>query len=662
MKSKGVIIVLFFVFIVLETTAQSEDSSSYTLTVGDDILKIELRPEQEISQSIFSLTKGAQNVDEAAISSTLLTQEEILISGASNLLELFRLSPDIFVRQSTNGNYTFHLRGSSRPNELLDNRNAVLLMINEVPYYNFLEQTVWWESLPISVQDIERIEIIRFPHGAWYGPEASDGVINIITKSNDGIGLRTQANAQAGLRDNHAYQGSISFNQGGRFRTRVSGFYNQFSRFQDKYYIFSQRRYVSGDSLLFYQINAKNTNPSAKSALRNSGAYINADYRWNNKIGIQVEGGTQNSESQALHRRIQQIALTNRLSNTNWASLRAYWKPITVYASYQLKSFNYSGYDNHQWENTAQYLGRVEYARRWKGYRFGLGGEALNYQYADSEADSTALDGNNELQFSPLLGQRYSINLFQQFYLFQNQFNIVAANRGDYYPQAKQLHINHQLSTSLRLSSSHMISAAVALSEHAPGHSDYIATSDPEIYIQPQAMISYEAKYRYQITKNINTELTYFNYQPSSETDSVQWENTSYYARSGITGKIDWQISRLLLSGFITNILSESDNAHISPSTLPDLFGGITGKYTAFFGKLQAFASLYYYAQHEYAGGQHFYQIPSKFNVSGKLSYQIWEEHSLFFSSHNLLDNRKVEYPFGDQTRGMYWVGLNLKF
>jgi len=663
MKSQGVIIVLFFVFIVLKTTAQSSDSTSYTLTVGDDILGVELRSEQEATQSIYSLIKGSQDVDEAAVSITLITHEEILMSGATSLLEVFRLSPDIFIRQSTNGNYTLHLRGSSRPDQLLDNRNAVLLMINEVPYYNFLEQTVWWEALPVALQDIKQVEVIRFPHGAWYGPEATDGVINIITNSDNGIGLRTQANAQAGLRDNYAYQGSISFNQGGRFRAKVSGFYNQFSRFQDEYYIFSQRRYIPSDSLLFYQINAKSANPLAKNALRNSGAYLNANYRWDSDRGIQLEGGTQNSESQALHRRIQPIALTNRISNTNWVSLRTYWKPITVYASYQAKSFSYSGYDNLQWENTAQFLGRIEYARHWKNYRFGLGTETLNYQYTDSEADSsTILDRNNDLQFSPLLGQRYSFNLSQQFHLFQNQFNITIANRGDYYPKAKQLLINHQLSALLKIHSSHRLSAAVAFSEHAPSHPDYLPASSLETFMQPQTITSFEAKYRYQITNNINTEITYFNYQPSSETDSTQWVNTSYYARSGITGKIDWQVNRLLLSGFVTRISSETDDISRSLSTLPNLFGGITGKYSVFFGKLQAFASLYYYSQHEYAGRQHFYQVPSKLNLSGKLSYQIWEEHSIFFSSHNLLDNRKVEYSFGDRTRGMYWVGLNLKF
>jgi outer membrane receptor for Fe3+-dicitrate len=674
MKSKGVIIVLFFVFIVLKTTAQSSDSTSYTLTVGDDILGMELRSEQEASQSIYSLTKGNQSVDEAAISSTLITHEEILMSGASNLLEVLRLSPDIFIRQSTNGNYTLHLRGSSRPDELLDNRNAVLLMINEIPYYNFLEQTVWWEAFPIALQDIESIEVVRFPHGAWYGPEASNGVINIVTKPDNGVGLRTQANAQGGLWANYAYQGSISFNQGGRFRAKVSGFYNQFSRFQDEYYIFNQRRYIPSDSLLFYQINARETNPVAKNALINSGFHFHADYHWSKNAEIRIGVGTQNSEAQGIHRKIyqvistnqtallNQIALTNRLANTNWFSLRTRWKSVNVYGSYQMGNLSYSGYDDYLWDKTEQWLGRVEYNKQWKKYRAGFGVETSSNSYQNTEADTVDQRVDLDSRLSPVLGPRYSINLHQQLNLFQNRFAITFANRGDYYSGAKLLLINHQLSTLVTLAPSHKLSAAISFGEQAPSVQDYPANNTLlENNAQPQAITAYEVKYRYQITKNIRSDITYFAYQPKS-IDSTFWTNTSQYQRSGFTGKIDWEINRLLLSGFITKMQFKTAQHLLLSSTLPDVFGGVTGRYTAFFGKLRAFASVYYYSQHQFLNDGRVYPLSSKFNVSCKLSYQIWEEHSIFFSSQNLLNNRELEYPFGDQTRGMYWVGLNLKF
>lgn len=40
----------------------------------------------------------------------------------------------------------------------------------------------YWPQLPVQIQDIEQIEIVRGPNAALYGSNAELGVINIITK------------------------------------------------------------------------------------------------------------------------------------------------------------------------------------------------------------------------------------------------------------------------------------------------------------------------------------------------------------------------------------------------------------------------------------------------------------------------------------------------
>ncbi|MGB3586517.1 MAG: TonB-dependent receptor plug domain-containing protein [Tunicatimonas sp.] len=657
MVKKGVIALTVFIFCALgEATSQALDSSSYTLTIEEDILGMELRPDKEVSQSIYILSKEHQDIEKAAISHTLITQDDILQSGATTLLEILRFSPDFVVRQSTNGNYILHLRGSSFADEGLSNRNTVLLMVDEIPYYNFMEQSVWWETLPIDLQDIKQIEVVRFPHGAWYGPEAAEGIINIVTKADNGMGLKTQANARIGLNTNHAYQGSISYYEGGRFRARLSGFYNQSRRSQKSSYVFSENNYVSNSSLLLYQINARTTNPDIGNAQRSSGAYLSADYTLNKDTKFYVSAGTQNSEAQGVFRRIEEIALSNRLASTNWVSLRARWKPIQFYVSYQAGTRLYSGYENLRWDNNNQWLGRIEYAKKWKKYRIGVGAEALHYEYANSTADTTRQEAPDVTSF-PLLGQRYSVNISHQLFFSKDRLILTMANRADYYAHFEQLLLNSQFGALFALFPAHKISAAVALSERPPGIFDYNLTNNGDLILPFQKTLAYEAKYHYQISKNIRADLTYFQYQPQEEIEDMRTAN-----RSGVGGKIDWQINRLLLSGNVTYMqFQELDNT-ISGSPLPQLFGSLTGKYSAFFDKLQVFLSANYYSQHFYTNGNRALLIPARFNLSSRLSYQVWDEHSLFISGQNLLNNGKIEFPFSDQTQGMYWLGINLRF
>jgi len=66
-------------------------------------------------------------------------------------------------------------------NKSLNNRMLVLL--DGKPVLNGYYDKVAWESIPIGVEEIDRIEVVEGPVSALYGANAVNGVINIISRT-----------------------------------------------------------------------------------------------------------------------------------------------------------------------------------------------------------------------------------------------------------------------------------------------------------------------------------------------------------------------------------------------------------------------------------------------------------------------------------------------
>ena len=108
---------------------------------------------------------------------TVLTKEMIGRAPVQNVTDLLRLVPGLNTVQSSARDVNVTSREAT--GTLAD---SMLVLLDGRSIYQDFFGFVAWDFLPIDVQEIEQIEILRGPASAVWGANAMTGVINIITK------------------------------------------------------------------------------------------------------------------------------------------------------------------------------------------------------------------------------------------------------------------------------------------------------------------------------------------------------------------------------------------------------------------------------------------------------------------------------------------------
>jgi iron complex outermembrane receptor protein len=108
----------------------------------------------------------------------VITGDDILRSGATSIADALRLAPGVEVGRLSSTTWAVGIRG-------LQNNfsKSVLVLIDGRNVYTPLFAGVYWDVQDMPLQDIDRIEVIRGAGGTIWGPNAANGVINIVTKS-----------------------------------------------------------------------------------------------------------------------------------------------------------------------------------------------------------------------------------------------------------------------------------------------------------------------------------------------------------------------------------------------------------------------------------------------------------------------------------------------
>ncbi len=125
---------------------------------------------------VLSATRLKQPQTESPSTITIIDQRLINASGAKSIPELFRLVPGMHIGYFRGNKPVVGYQGLSG-----EYPQGVQVLIDGRSVYSPLFGGVDWSNLPLQIEDIEKIEVIRGPNGSSFGSNAFQAVINITT-------------------------------------------------------------------------------------------------------------------------------------------------------------------------------------------------------------------------------------------------------------------------------------------------------------------------------------------------------------------------------------------------------------------------------------------------------------------------------------------------
>lgn len=158
---------------------------------------------------VLSVSRLQQNQRDVPGFVTVIDAETIRHSGARDLAELLRAVPGFQVAFNAYGAPVAGYHGMT--NDVP--KGLQVLIDGRTQYSTLAEGGVAWNVIDISLEDIERIEVLRGSNSPAYGSNAFMGVVNVITRhtaETRGV-LAKVANGNQGIQDRYA---RIGFGEG----------------------------------------------------------------------------------------------------------------------------------------------------------------------------------------------------------------------------------------------------------------------------------------------------------------------------------------------------------------------------------------------------------------------------------------------------------------
>ncbi len=149
---------------------------AHSETKTEDFLEMSLY--ELMNVKVTTASRLSQKISDAPAAMSVVTAEDIRQSGAVTLSEALSMVPGVHLGRTSSA---FHAAGGIRGFHKLP-ANKIVLLIDSTPWAYEIYDILVLDQIPVSLDEIEKIEILRGPGSSLYGANAMFGVINVITK------------------------------------------------------------------------------------------------------------------------------------------------------------------------------------------------------------------------------------------------------------------------------------------------------------------------------------------------------------------------------------------------------------------------------------------------------------------------------------------------
>jgi iron complex outermembrane receptor protein len=483
--------VLFAALLLFSARTVSAQTDSLSSNIEDISL------EDLMNVKIVSASKKEESLFDASLSASSISRDEIKKAGATSIMEALRLLPGLFVTENSNGNYNVSLRGFSNlpAGSALDvaPSSITLVMIDSRPVYNYFNGGTFWETLPVDLNDIEKIEVVRGPAAAVYGPNAAAGVINIITRRPQKEGLYTVANAQYGTPNQLITNASVGYKIN-KFDFIVSGNQQYRERTESNYYSWVTNTKMPIDSITstfpanklladtLGNPNASTRYPHRKVSMNKYGYNAFLNYSISKKSLISLAFGGESATVQKPFIENLGTPMSTSWSDSKYADLRVKLNHFSTQISYltgtQDEAKGFIGYKY----DFSTLDANMEYDIVYKGLSIKPG---VSYRRADyNDSKYAHVDTRQGFLGGSRVLENYSGSIRSELNA-SKKIKITAAGRMDGYNHPNKAYFSYQLGANYKVTERNLI--RVVASRAYKGPNMYNTYSSNNVYVGTQA-------------------------------------------------------------------------------------------------------------------------------------------------------------------------------